>query len=315
MRELIGKTAAWCLVSVLLIGASAVWAAPVNPAVRTILLDPDEPMGSASSIAYHPGFDRYYGSSTGSTDSPAWSFGPGGGAFIQETSPLNIDARGWFYNSNTGQLEISTYNACCDDSLERGLVAPGVDGSGNLTGATTNILPPPLAGIADSQSAPSYDPVANLIYSRGVDGTVSVASRVDGSLQSTINLDLAAAGPNSLPNDGVIFVPFENWLGVLDQDNDDLLVFDLSGAFVTRIALDIDVTSASRRLGYANNQVFVFDEVRNVWQGYQISTLAGPGSAPESIPTLSMFSLILSAMILALLGVLSLRRRKSENHY
>lgn len=289
------------------------WAAPVSPAVRTILLDPDEDMSSASSIAYHPGFGRYYGSNTGGTSQPAWSFGAGGGAFIQETAPLNIDARGWFYNPNTGQLEVSSYNACCDADPERGLIAPGVDGSGNLTGGTTNILAPPLAGIADDQSAPAYNPVADVIYSRGSTDTVNVADRADGSLVTTIVLDVPAAGASSVPSDGVVFVPEENWLGVLDQDNDDVLVFDLAGDFVARIELDIDVTDASRRPGYANGQLFVYDEIRDVWQGYRISDLV---AAEESVPvpTWSTWATWLSIMMLGLLGAMSLRQRALNRH-
>lgn len=288
-------------------------AAPLDPAVRTIQLNPDHSFSVPSSVAYHPGFDRYYASDTGSTDRPAFVFGPGGGVPLQIQQPLNIDARGWNYNANTGQLEIVTFNACCEGGA-RGLIAPGVDGSGNLTGGTTNLLAP-LPGLPDSQVAPAFNPASNVFYARETGATVNVVSRTNGASAGTINLDFGSAGPISVPDDGIVYIPEEGWLGVLDQGDDELVVFDLAGNFMANIQLDIDVTSTSRRPGYANGQLFVYDPVADQWQGYEVTTLAGgggPGGGGPSVPvpTLGTWGLLAAMLLLMGFGLRTVRNRQ-----
>lgn len=242
----------------------------VISATRTIFLDLDGNFVSvASPIAYHPGFDRYYGSNTGSTSVTAMVFGPSGGAPVSTVAPLNIDPRSWVYNANTAQLEVVSYSAV---SGPPGLILPGTDASGNLTGATTELLPD-LPGLLGTQTAPAYDADADVFYSRSGTNTVNIVNRSDGSLAGSVNLDFVAAGISSVPQDGIVHLPGFDLLGVVDQATDVVALFDTTGTFELAAQLDIDVNGGSRRSGFANGQLFVFDDVRQGWQGYTIPGL------------------------------------------
>lgn len=273
-------------------------------AVRTIFLDVSAVSGISvpCSVAYHPGFSRYYASGTGSPDRPSFSFGPGGGVPLQVTDPLNIDCRAWNYNSNTGQLEVVSFNAQ-SGGTDKGLILPGTDGSGNLTGGTTTLLAS-MPGLNGSQTSPGYNPGADVFYSRAGSDTVNVVNRSDGSLNTTITLDFATAGVNSVPDDGTVYIPGDDLLGVVDSGDEAVVLFDLSGNYVTTLALDIDVVSNSRRPGYTNGQLFVWDGARDGWQGYQI---AEQGNV--TIPTLSQTGIIILVLVLGVFSIVVIRRR------
>lgn len=242
----------------------------VNSATRTIFLDLDgNSVSVASPIAYHPGFDLYYGSGTGNTSATGMVFGPSGGAPVSTVAPLNIDPRSWVYNANTAQLEVVSHDAV---SGPPGLILPGTDASGNLTGTTTELLPD-LPGLLGSQTAPAYDASADVFFSRSDSNTVNIVNRSDGSLASSINLNLVAAGISSVPHDGIVHLPDVDLLGVVDQATDAVALFDSTGNFELAAQLDIDVNNDSRRPGFANGQLFVFDDVRQGWQGYTIPAL------------------------------------------
>ena len=68
-----------------------------------------------------------------------------------------------------------------------------MDGAGLVTLKYPMILTS-MPGLPDTQSSPAYDPARNRFYAYAGGGAVNVVSRVDGSLSSTITLDLASAG-------------------------------------------------------------------------------------------------------------------------
>jgi hypothetical protein len=242
---------------------------PLAEAVRTIFLDATgEAFSVPSSVAYHPGFDRYYASDTGGTGVPGFVFPGMGGAPLQTQTPLNIDPRAWNFNPNTGFLELVSFDAVTG-GVGRGLIEARIDVSGNLTGGTTTLLPS-MPGNNGSQTSPAYDPVSDVFYSRDSSSTVNVVRRSDGVLAGTILLDFTAASLASAYDDGIIFVPAADWLGVLDSAANRVVLFDRLGSFVGASALDITLTSSSRRPGYANGQLFAFDSARNGWQGFRI---------------------------------------------
>jgi len=240
---------------------------PSIPAERTIFLDASGFFSFGVSVAYHPTFQRFYSSNSGSTSATGLVFGENGGAPISTISPLNIDPRGWFFNNNTDQLEISTFDAIAGGT-DRGLVAPGIDMNGDLTG-TLSILLPSLPGLASSQTSPHYNAVENVLNSRGNSEVVNVVDRSDGSLVNTITLDFAAAGMVDPLRDGILFIPTFQLLGVVDGDTDAAAFFDLNGDYLLSVQFDFDLTDSSRRPSFANNQIFVFDSNRSGWQGYE----------------------------------------------
>lgn len=275
-------------------------------ATRTIFLDSDGDAGSvASPVAYHPAFDRYYGSGSGNTSVTGLAFGSSGGLPVSTVQPLNIDPRSWVYNANTAQLEVVSFDAV-DVGTDQGLILPGVDAAGDLTGGTTELLAS-LPGLDGNQTAPAYDAGDDVFYSRSNSNSVNVVNRSDGSLAGTITLDFSGAGISSVVSDGIVYVPAEDLLGVLDASTDLAVFFNMDGTFASAAQLDVDVTSASRRPGFANGQLFVFDGARAGWQGYAIFELA----ESRAIPTLSTSGLALLSLVMAALALVMLRGRIS----
>lgn len=257
--------------------ASTVTAQVLPNGVPTIYLERGAGSQTPMNIAYHPGFDYYYGSNGGNPGYPGWVWNSSG-TRIQDLAAVNIDVRSWYYNPNTGQLEVLSYNAM-GGGAQRGLIAPGVDGSGLLTGGTTTLMAS-VPGLISAQTMPAYDPNGDLFYSRDANNaTVNVASRATGAFVSSFNLDLASAGVTGgdLTDYAMGYDPAFNLLIVTDDPNNRALVFDTNGAYIGASALNVDVPS-NYRVGYANGQLFVFDTLRNGWQGYTI-LVPGPGAA------------------------------------
>ncbi len=231
---------------------------------RTIFLERGPGTGSTPmAVAYHPNFDRYYASHGGNPSFAAWVY-DATGARIQDLGALGIDARGWNYNPNTNKLEVNAFS-----SQTNGLWEAGVDGSGNLTGVATQLLTSLAA--AGSQSMMAYDAVRDVLYSRESAATVNVIRRSDGGLDSSFILDLGSAGVTTA-NIATFCIGYDvdaDLVWVVDHTNDRALAFDTTGAFVGASTLDLDVQSAFR-MGYANGQIFVFDNARFGWQGYEV---------------------------------------------
>lgn len=284
-------------------------AVPLAVAVPTIFLDVSgvqSTISVPSTVTYHPGFDFYYASGTGSTNRPAFVFGSGGGAPTHVEEPLNIDARSWNFNANTGLLEVVTFNAAAGGA-GRGLIEAQTDGGGLLDGGTASLLAT-MPGNIGSQTAPAYDAGANVFFSRDNSNVVNRVSRADGTLVSTLNLDFASAGITAAPDDGIVYVPELAALGVLDELADTLSLFDLGGAYLATVSLPVDLTGNSRRPGYANGQLFVWDEALTGWQGLRIVDAVQP---IQAIPALSTLGFAALALLLAALAVIGLRHRRA----
>jgi hypothetical protein len=158
-----------------------------------------------------------------------------------------------------------------------------------------------MPGLNGSQTAPAYDAVDDVFYSRANSNGVNVVDRADGSLNGTIALDFTGAGISSVPDDGIVYVPSADLLGVVDTATDLAVFFNTDGTFASASQLDIDVTSGSRRPGYANGQLFVFDDSRGGWQGFDLA-LGGPAAPTLAVPTLDQYgrlALIVAMIMLA----------------
>lgn len=238
--------------------------------VPTIFLERGPGTGSTPmSVAYHPLFSYYYASNGGNPSFAAWVYDAAGNR-IQDLGALGIDARGWNYNPNTGLLEVVAFGT-------GGLWEAQVDGSGLLTGVANPLLGS-MPGNNGSQTMPAYDPVNDLFYSRNQDGLVHRVSRTDGSFIDSFSLDLAAAGVTGgdLTSYAIGYDPAFELLIVADATNDRALVFDTAGAFIGASNLAMNVPTGFR-MGYANGQIFVFDDSSNGWQGFEV-LIPGPGA-------------------------------------
>lgn len=227
-------------------------------------------------IAWHPGFQQYYGGRGGSSSygGRVWN---SSGAIVQTLTPINTDLRSFFYNSNTGNLENVTYAAYYSSS---GYRTVGLDANGLFTGSYTNFSVT-LSGLPSDQAAPAYDAGRNLLYGYEGGSTVKAVSPTTGLVTSTITLDLTAAGSPTLPTHVIGY----------DQTYDALITYTTTGgaralafnpttgAFVASISLPGTVPSPGEwRMGYANHQLFVYDSGIDGFRGYQITAIPEPGT-------------------------------------
>ena len=261
----------------------ALASAASNPAAAVTILPSALPTitlsGSGSgtnlgSIAYHPGFDYYYGSHIGNAGSSGHVWDSAGAA-AQTIAALGTDARSFNYNPNTGNVEIISFNAVTTG----GLYTLGLDGSGQMTG-TNSLIFGPLPGLNGGQTMPAYNPATDVFYSRDSGGTVNVVNRSDGMLAGTISLDLAAAGGPSLQTQTVGYDPTHQVLITVDLTNNRALVHDLSGAYLGASDLPVGAPlESSFNMGYANGQLFVTNDGSSFsYQGYQVLEIPEPAT-------------------------------------
>jgi hypothetical protein len=251
-------------------------------ALPAIPFAPDDSNGFiADNVAYNPMFQQYYGGFLGVTNGDSQFMWSSSGTLLQNTRDVNtfFDSRSYYYNPNTGNLESVTYDAKDGSAFfHLGLVTVGLDGSGNVTLKYPNILPS-MPGLPDTQSSPAYDPARNRFYAYAGSGTVNVVSRVDGSLSSTISLDLASAGSPTLQG-GIGYDPTNDVLIVMDNVHNKALVFGITGNYLGASQLPANFP-LSGYLGYTNGQLFEFDTRGQDWQGFQILQ-AGGTSLPNT---------------------------------
>jgi len=222
------------------------------------------PTSDYTSVAYHPIHDRYYAADLGGPGNPAYAWDASGN--LVNTDNPGVDQRGVYYNPNTGLLESVSYAACCSANPVRGIMALDLDAAGDYLGTNTQLLPAPIAALGtNNQTMPSYDPATDQLFASQGDGTVNVVNRTTGAAQPTITLDLGGAGVvvGNLNRD---FVGFTGRTGeelaILDHANLQILVFDLTGAYVGASALPAGVTisDTSYNSGYTNGLFFIRDE-------------------------------------------------------
>jgi hypothetical protein len=227
-------------------------------------------------IAWHPGFEQYYGGRGGSTSYGGIVWNASGGV-VQNLSPINTDIRSFFYNPNTGRLENITYAAYTNASGYRAVV---LTGAGLFTGTYTDVGVT-LSGLPMDQVAPAYDAARNLLYAYNSGNTVSVVSPVTGLLVNTITLDFASAGSPTLPYYVIGYDPYNDALiSYTATGGIRAVAFSAStGAFLASVTLPGLTQSPDQwRMGYANNQLFVFDNTLDSYIGYTISAVPEPGT-------------------------------------
>jgi PEP-CTERM motif len=256
-------------------------------AVQTIALpgiafaDDDSNGFIADNVAYNPTFQQYYGGYLGVTNGDSQFAWNSTGALLQSTRDVNVffDSRSYYFNPNTGNLESVTYDAKDGSAFfHLGLVTVGLDNAG-LVKLDYPFILTSMPGLPDTQSSPAFDPARNRFYAYDGSGKVDVVSRVDGSLSSTIALDLASAGNPKLQG-GIGYDPTNDLLIMMDYGNNKALIFGIDGSYLGASQLPADFP-ISGYLGYTNGQLFEFDTRGQDWQGFQILQA---GSTAPSVP-------------------------------
>ncbi len=231
---------------------------------------------NTSSIAYNPVFQQYYGAHIGNPSFNGFVWNSAG--TLLQTRPLGTDARAFNYNPNTNSVEIVTYAA----QYSGGLYSTGLDGSGLLTGTNSFVLGP-LPGLNSDQTMPAYDPVRNRLYSRNAGGQINVVDRGNGSLISTINLDLASAGNPSLQQQTLGYDSLRDVFITIDTTNAGQLraiVHSISGSYLGASNLPPALPfSAQYCMGYANGQLFLSQANKTfTYRGFQIFAVPEPAT-------------------------------------
>lgn len=256
-------------------GVNSAYAVSILPnAVATLNLATNNGDSSQGSIAYHPGFDQYYGGDAGTTSGPGYVWSSTG-TLLQSTALSNVDFRSTNYNPNTGAIEVVTYSANSNTSAVQGLITMGLDGSGLYNGANTETLVS-IPGLKSVQTMPAYDPTLDRFYSADFNTTptnqINIASRATGAGLGTIALDLASAGVSAadMVRYALGFDVVNNLLISLDSTNRRALIHDLTGTYLGASQLPTFSASQSYSMGYANNQLFVLDTSIDTYRGFRI---------------------------------------------
>lgn len=229
-----------------------------SQAVETIQLVEPAIVSNTASIGFDPMLGLYYGSRAGSSSYTAsvWDLA---GNQEQSLAPMNIDARAWNYNSNTGEIEVVTFTS--------GLFSAERDANGRLLGSYNEVLAN-LPDSPSSQTMPSYNAATNEFYAYGSSGSeVRVLDAATGNLNETITLDLASAGISGLSSHFVGYDPFENAL--IGTNSDTAYVFGLDGSFLGSSSLSLTALNAFNA-GYANGQLFLYNSGLQGFQGYDL---------------------------------------------
>ena len=307
------------LVAVMLVMASMSAEATVIPtAVESTSLPLSTSYSTPMSVAYISSFSRYYAGDGGSTSSLARVWDAAG--TVVGTSTTGVDNRSLSFNPNTSLLESVSYSACCSSGPVSGIQSLTLDGSGNYTGANTQLLAAPIAGLGgNDQTMPSYDPATNRLYAKQ-SGTadVNVVDRATGALITTITLNLTAAGVTA-DDVNVNFVGFTGVSGeelaVFDFTNRRVLIFSLTGGYVGASALPAGLTvdwyDQNYGNGYANGLFFIFDTAvgaNGTYRSFQVVQNVPAAATP--IPTMNEWGLIIFMMMAGVGSVYFLRRRR-----
>lgn len=229
-------------------------------------------------VAWDPVTGQYYGGRGGSSSysGRVWS---SDGTVVQTLTPLNSDLRSFYYNPNTGNIEEVTFNAVATGT--NGFLTVGRDPSGLLTGAYTSIGVS-LTGLPSSQVSPAYDAERNLLYAFESGDTVTVVDRATGLSTGTITLDLTSAGSPGLSLHSMGYDAIDDALiSFTTSGGNRALAFSATtGAYLASISLPGLVSPAtSWGLGYANDQIFIFDSSIIAYRGYYLANIPEPGAA------------------------------------
>jgi hypothetical protein len=222
-------------------------------------------------LTWHPVHQRYYSARVGNAAFPLHTWLVSGGPSVAQ-STTGIDTRGLWYNPNTGLVERNGFAAI-------GWATMDIDGGLNATNTFTSLFTGQLQ--PTTQAVGTYDPVTNavLFYSAGV---VQVRSRATGAVLST--LPLTGVPLVSIATDIMIYtgqVGYE--IGLLNVTAKQVLFFSrATGVYSGMSQLPASaITSASYRMGYANDRFWLFNSGAKTWNAY---CLWNEGCSPSTLP-------------------------------
>lgn len=236
-----------------------------------------KPTSRPMTIAYMPYVSRYYIADGGFAPVPGDDIPVSrsqvhvyseDGKYLQSAKP-GYDNRSIYFNPNTHQLELVTYNVSSGAGFtpNTGIFSLELTDSGDLKGTSGEVFGfNPAFG--DAATMPSYDPTHKRYFAKQERSSKVWIIELDKREKvAEIALDLTAAGAaqDDISDHYIAYtgVPGEE-LALLDVDHKTVLVFDLNGKLVGKSKLPQTLRLRAQNhfngLGYTNGMMFVYHE-------------------------------------------------------
>lgn len=267
--------------------------AEAQPGIKIALMK--KPTSRPMTLAYVPYVNRYYIADGGFAPVPGDLEVPvsksevhvysAEGKYLQSVKP-GYDGRSIYFNPNTHQLELITYNVSSDAgfSPNTGVFALQMEENGDLKQTSADVFGfNPAFG--DAATMPSFDAEHKRYFAKQErSNKVWIITLDKREKVAEITLDLAAAG---VAQDDISdhFIAYTGIAGeelaLLDVDHKAVLVFDLNGKLVGKSALPPTLRLRAQNhyngLGYTNGMMFVYHEPEGefgTYYGFKISDKA-----------------------------------------
>jgi hypothetical protein len=237
-----------------------------------------KPSTRPMTVAYIPGLKRYYIADGGLAPMGSETEAPiskslihaydDEGKYVNSARP-GYDNRSIYYNPNSKNLETITYNISSFGGFTPGTGIFSIDltETGEVKDTSADVFGFNPA-FSDVNTMPSYNPETNQYYAKqGRSNKVLVVDLKQREYVREIILDLASAGA-AFDDVSDYFVAYSGVKGeelaLLDIDHKSVLIFDLSGKYVSKSTLPKDLKLRSHNhhngAGYANDMMFVYHE-------------------------------------------------------
>ena len=278
-QSLIKRFAISSIVLSSLLSASTVMAEVLPDAIVVIKIPlAKKPTTRPMTVAYVPGLKRYYIADGGLaplateyeaavSKSQIHAYDETG-KYVNSAKP-GYDNRSIYYNPNTAKLETITYNVSSDVGFapNTGIFAIHLSETGEVKDSSDELyLFNPAFG--DAGTMPSFDAENNRYFAKQERGNkVFIVDPKKREKIGEITLDFIKAGVlhDDISDHYVAYTGVKGEeLLLLDIDHKAALIFDLTGKFVAKSELPIDMKLRSQNhfngLGYANDLLFVYHE-------------------------------------------------------
>lgn len=286
------KTTTWAMPALLLAWSAQAQILPEAEVGIKIPLT-QKPTSRPMSVAFVPMYQRYYVADGGlgpvpgemdmaSSRSKVHTFDVNG-IYLSSAKP-GYDNRSIYFNPNTKQLEVVTYNisSAAGFAPNTGVFSLDLSETGDIKETSKDIYAYNPA-FGDAATMPSYNYESKVYYAKQErSNIVLIVDLKNRESIGKIALDLNAANVQS---DDITehFVAYTGISGeelaVLDVDHKSVLIFDLSGRFIGKSALPSTIKLRSQNhlngLGYANGLMFVYHEPEGefgTYYGFKVLT-------------------------------------------
>lgn len=237
-----------------------------------------KPTSRPMTVAFVPTYQRYYVADGGLAPAPGdldmivsrskVHVFDASGNYVNSARP-GYDNRSLYFNPNSKQLEVVTYNisSAAGFAPNTGVFSLDLSETGDLKETSKDIYAYNPA-FGDAATMPTYNYDAKVYYAKQErSNVVLVVDLKNRESIGQIALDLKAANVQSddITEHYVAYTGIAGEeLAVLDVDHKAVLIFDLTGKFIGKSALPSTMKLRAQNhlngLGYSNGMMFVYHE-------------------------------------------------------